>query len=160
MSIPPFPPSFSSFPDFEQSSSQEAFKDVSSSKPSDDKKRKKRRHSKERKSSSDRTTSKRDKSRHKSPSRKERHAIDDDGYSTRRTTDVEQTKHLFYSDRKGDIQNIHYGKLHTGDIPKYRLVSGTCALKWDIKHLITNRWQECTWPPKFFGRLTKVGEWC
>lgn len=30
---------------------------------------------------------------------------------------------LFYSDRKGDTLNLTYGRLHTGDVPKYRPVA-------------------------------------
>lgn len=30
---------------------------------------------------------------------------------------------LFYSDRKGDTLNLTYGRLHTGDIPRYRPVA-------------------------------------
>lgn len=30
---------------------------------------------------------------------------------------------LFYSDRKGDPLNLTYGRLHTGDVPKYRPVA-------------------------------------
>ncbi|KAF9569889.1 hypothetical protein CPC08DRAFT_772937 [Agrocybe pediades] len=130
MSGLPIPPSFSSFPDFEQGSSQEPSRDASANKSTDDKKRKKRRHSNERKSGSDRTHKRdkhkhKDKDRHRSPSRKERRVVDDkDVPYSQRDEAYEQTKHLFYSDRKGDIKNIHYGKLHTGDIPKYRMVVG------------------------------------
>ncbi|KAI0348412.1 hypothetical protein BDW22DRAFT_1350623 [Trametopsis cervina] len=32
------------------------------------------------------------------------------------------SKPLFYSDRKGDILNVKYGRLHAGDIPKYSII--------------------------------------
>ncbi|KAH9944116.1 NRDE-2, necessary for RNA interference-domain-containing protein [Epithele typhae] len=31
---------------------------------------------------------------------------------------------VYFSDRKGDSLNAHYGGLHAGDVPKYRLVAG------------------------------------
>lgn len=38
---------------------------------------------------------------------------------------VDLTRPLFYSDKKGDALNVRYGGLYAGDVPKYRLVGCT-----------------------------------
>lgn len=42
------------------------------------------------------------------------------------TSSADSNPPLYYSDRRGDRLNVSYGMLHPGDVPKYRLISGTC----------------------------------
>ena len=63
---------------------------------------------------------------HKSKSKKQRRAKEDQNEKQQDLTKVEFNR-FFYSDRKGDLLNIQYGGLHAGDIPKYRLVGGMTA---------------------------------
>lgn len=60
---------------------------------------------------------------HKSKSKKQRRAKEDQNEKQQILTKVEFNR-FFYSDRKGDLLNIQYGGFHAGDIPKYRLVGG------------------------------------
>ncbi|KIP12478.1 hypothetical protein PHLGIDRAFT_97829 [Phlebiopsis gigantea 11061_1 CR5-6] len=129
MTTPPsfssFPPTFGSFPDIEAGPSKP--------KPSltEEHKTKSRKGHKDK---HDRDRRKEgveyDDHRRKKDSKKYRKDKDvfPEGKDTRRADfSVESTAELasrsFYSDRKGDVMNVTYGGLHTGDVPRYNMVS-------------------------------------
>ncbi|KAH9486618.1 Nuclear exosome regulator NRDE2 [Psilocybe cubensis] len=117
-----FPPSFSSFPDLESGPSDNL---SSESKKAGKEKTKKKHHDEPRKS---RRTSKERETKHDSGHRKSRptkeHTCEDSAHTDSKGTEPSKAKVLFYSDYKGDILNVQYGGPHSGDIPKYRMVSG------------------------------------
>jgi len=110
-----FPPSFSSFPDFdalsksksERTASTEDFKQEKKKKhgPSSKKEKRRKREKESRRGSRERTPPPEDPSPKHEDSRQ-----------------FEQNR-FFYSDRKGDPLNIQYGGLHAGDIPRYHVVN-------------------------------------
>ncbi|KAF8912990.1 NRDE-2, necessary for RNA interference-domain-containing protein [Gymnopilus junonius] len=111
------PPSFSSFPDLEAGPSTRITESLTTS--SHDKRRRKRHDSPEHQS--DAKASKR---RHKSFEKEHRIRRDGNDSEVGQYREHERVNLAFYSDRKGDLKNIQYGGLHSGDIPKYRLVAG------------------------------------
>ena len=125
-----FPPSFSSFPDL----------DVGNSKTVDDPSSPRREEAKKRgKSKRDKGIKewkqKREDRRHVEDPHKSKDSNnkyrDDERLKYREDVDLREifgdsranVAPLFYSDRKGDPLNVHYGGLHTGDIPKHHLVA-------------------------------------
>jgi hypothetical protein len=63
----------------------------------------------------------------KTKSKKRRRAKEDQTDPKQQNPTNLEFSRFFYSDRKGDLLNIHYGALHAGDIPKYRIVGGMTA---------------------------------
>ena len=66
------------------------------------------------------------KHQHKIKRKKRRRAKEDENDAKQQNSTIEFNR-FFYSDRKGDLLNIHYGGLHADDIPKYRIVGGMTA---------------------------------
>ncbi|KAF9527838.1 NRDE-2, necessary for RNA interference-domain-containing protein [Crepidotus variabilis] len=171
MSAPSFssfnaPPSFSSFPDLEESSSANVAKreihgssnEHNTATALQHERAREKRSRKEHESSSssrlkhrderdERKERKREKGRHRSKSPRRRgHSPSREGKksqtkSSRKARDYEklpesfvkdaksssalESNQLFYSDRRGDVLNVQYGGLHTGDIPRYHVVSNS-----------------------------------
>jgi|SRR5882762_7004046 len=131
-----FPPSFSSFPEFDipQSKPPQASPKPA---PDHDKRKKRRQDGRERKH-------KRDKLRSPGPessgrvmsSRYDEGLFDDERLKAeedRRLKDAHESpssssQPLFYSDKKGDPLNVRYGGLSTSDVPRYHLVGCTLTI--------------------------------
>ncbi len=108
-------PSFSSFPPSFESFPEELSNGPGPSRPRDDTKHHKHSH-REKGSKKETTREKVKKYRHEN---RDRNATEADDVSTTR---------FFYSDRRGDPLNLQYGKLHKGDIPKYKCINRTSLL--------------------------------
>ena len=126
MPLSSLPPTFSSFPDFDEGTTH----NPSNSKSS----RRHQREKRKKKSEGHRTgkqTTRCDKTQHDPAFDRDRKRVEDDEKEKippPETQLVESTQHIFYSDQKGDQMNLQYGALHSGDIPKYRPVGGKCFL--------------------------------
>ncbi|PBL01212.1 hypothetical protein ARMGADRAFT_1007241 [Armillaria gallica] len=103
-------PSFSSFPPSFESFPEELSNDPGPSRPRDDTKHRKRSH-REKGFKKETTREKVKRYRHEN---RDRDATEADDVSTTR---------FFYSDRRGDPLNLQYGRLHKGDIPKYKCIN-------------------------------------
>ena len=110
-----FPPSFNSFPDLD--SEPGPSKSAQREGRSRDNKERKDKHKRRRKS--------REGSQHKHRGSEEDRIFKEDEVQQDRLRDTEFLggRPLYYSDRKGDILNIKYGGLYSGDIPRYHLVA-------------------------------------
>ena len=126
-----FPPSFGSFPD-----------PAGEAGPSTARHGKDKRKTKDRKDKKD----KKDRDRHKHRDREHKHDKSRSGSETHGAKINEDhddrvehdlpasgSRPLFYSDRKGDLLNVKYGGLHSGDVPRYRPV-GRELLGWRVVH--------------------------
>ena len=117
-----FPLSFNSFPDIEgeYGSSSGAVKDLERSESGHGDSRRKK--DKDKGYRHERTKERNEKTWHKKELRsrsKERVDIRSDD----KDEHLRGSSRLFYQDHKGDSLNVTYGGLHTGDVPRYRLVS-------------------------------------
>ena len=144
MSMPasPFPPSFSSFPDIDPGPSNRA--------PSPTRNEPHGHHHRDDFSRRDKSAKRIHRDKDRPSSKREKHLSPSDNWRTneppavdppldderlkanedRRRLEQQGQEHdrwvprpLFYSDRKGDSLNLTYGRLHTGDVPKYRPVA-------------------------------------
>ena len=113
-------PSFSSFPDFD------AEPDTRDKKP--DKKSDKR-HGEEKKhrDRDGRSSKKRHESRHHSRHQDSSEKKNEKEQSIK-TEDASKDYRLFFIDIRGDSGNVQYGSIHSGDIPRYRLLNGKFSL--------------------------------
>lgn len=66
---------------------------------------------------------------------------------------------LFYSDRKGDALNLQYGRLHAGDVPKYRLIGGMLLFGFTNDWLIISKVEERYLVLVMHGRLSTEITW-
>lgn len=132
-----FPPTFSSFPDLDISQAGPS-KENKSRPPEGDKherkKGEKRKH-KEDKGKRDKDRAERDgserRSKHKKRERDSDRQQTDEQLKEREDSHWRTPEQLnftdpssltVFSDRKGDVLNVKYGRLHAGDIPRYNLV--------------------------------------
>ncbi|KAI0694871.1 NRDE-2, necessary for RNA interference-domain-containing protein [Cytidiella melzeri] len=127
-----FPPSFSSFPDLDasQASSSKTIPNPQSQRKKDDKHKRKGQKSKG--EGDQEQSDERERAKHKKRVREPEQSHKTDEYlkeledSRKRTVEPEDFRNtsppVFFSDRKGDMLNVKYGRLHAGDIPKYSLV--------------------------------------
>ncbi|KAL1748548.1 NRDE-2, necessary for RNA interference-domain-containing protein [Schizophyllum fasciatum] len=112
-------PSFSSFPDLSPQTSQEQ------SKGKIKKRQRSRSSSRDRERRKDRgkdkhDTRKREKDRGKRHREHKTHDERQEAYDVRKD-ERDASLRYFYSDRRGDPLNITYGRIHSGDIPKYNV---------------------------------------
>lgn len=147
-----FPPTFSSFPDLDTSQAGPS-KENKSRTPEGDKherrKGEKRKH-KEDKGRKDKDRAERDgserRSKHKKRERNSERQQTDEQLkeredSHRRTPEqssfTDPSSLTVFSDRKGDVLNVKYGRLHAGDIPRYNLVGREYSICVCSDNLVT-----------------------
>lgn len=169
--MPITPPSFSSFPDFSALSHSGPSNNQPESNPSTKEKRRTKGdgapHKSKHHSSDKHKKRKRDK--HRSDTRSGHRSLDlpsdEDNdltvHPSIQLRDDERLKEeddrklkepiLFYSDRKGDILNLQYGRLHAGDVPKYRLVGGTLLFSSSNDRLMMCKVVEKYWVLAMLG---------
>ncbi|TFK36838.1 NRDE-2, necessary for RNA interference-domain-containing protein [Crucibulum laeve] len=131
MAAPPsfssFPASFSSFPEDDSGPSKsrsDRQKPLHDDQEKTKRVKKGRSKDKERHGEKDQQHRKHDKDRrhrHRSADESRDHA-DEQRHAAHNV--AADSSRFFYSDRRGDHLNIQYGGLHSGDVPKYRLVDG------------------------------------
>lgn len=148
MPVPPsfssFPPSFSSFPDIGSSSKQDLETEPSVTASVQ------QRGSKDKDKESARKKKKRDRRDKQSrlgqipslergdgikDSRSNVPAFDDERLkaeedSARRTRQQDDSRPVFFSDKKGDPLSMQYGGIHAGDVPKYHLFGCGLHASW------------------------------
>lgn len=111
-----FPPSFASFPDLPQPGPTLKADSASPGNPTYKSKDRDKKHKSS--SSKDKKRKRERDPDHFSLESDEKLKAEEDA---KRQVDLD-TPRLFYSDRKGDPLNVRYGGLHSGDVPKYRIV--------------------------------------
>jgi hypothetical protein len=158
-----FPPTFSSFPDLDvtQGEHSEEASPQSKNKQLERKRKKEHRHRKREhqvgdgKKTDRRSEDNRSRSEHKKEdqSRERRHTDEylkelEDARREKVEDDFrDMSRPLFYTDRKGDLLNVKYGRLHAGDIPKYNLAGRKCMLIVNSGNIVT----EIQMEEKFLG---------
>lgn len=124
-----FPPSFSSFPDLDAAPSNNTSNaaESSTSVKADKEKRKKNKRG-EKRSEETRNSRKHEKTHKKEhqASKVERDAMREQAAVSTNSgpTGSKSENIFFFTDRKGDLMNLQYGGIHSGDIPKHYLVAG------------------------------------
>lgn len=117
-------PTFSSFPDLDPQPSQSKAKDKTKDKAKKRHRSRSRSRDRERHKDKDREgkkdkdgKKKKDKDRHRDD---QRDKVYEEVYDIRKD-ERDAGLRYFYSDRRGDPLNITYGRIHSGDIPKYNI---------------------------------------
>jgi len=113
-------PSFSSFPDFD---AEPDTREKKQDKKSDKKHREEKKH----RDSDGRSSKKRHESRLHSRHRDSGEKKNESEQSSK-TEDASKDYRLFFIDIRGDSGNVQYGSIHSGDIPRYRLINGKFSL--------------------------------
>jgi hypothetical protein len=116
-----FPPSFSSFPDLEPGPSKTS--EIGEAK-SRDRTKKEREDESRKETRKKRRKHKSDEGDVKGRSRSGRTGTGDGAGSMTQESARDTSDQHWYSDRKGDSLNVIYGSIHSGNIPRYRLVEG------------------------------------